>query len=197
MPKLATRKSDVVFRNAKARERPYQIADGGGLSLLVQPNGSKLWLFRYRRPATGRDNLISLGPYVDLTPTEARLRASALRIQVRNGVDPVEQRRADKAAIKRVARGPFQVVANDWLDFKRSGWAEKTYRNAEYVVNEYLVPALRDRPITAHPEKTKNPMTAPSANFRGCPRRRPTEYAARLFPRVCALLACGFAGEEY
>lgn len=147
MPKLATRKSDVVFRNAKARDKPYQIADGGGLSLLVQPNGSKLWLFRYRRPASGRDNLISLGPYADLSPAEARLRASAFRKQVRDGIDPVEQRRADKASIKRDARGPFRVVAKEWLEFKRKGWADQTYRNAEYVVNEYLVPALKDRSI--------------------------------------------------
>ncbi|PMS17848.1 integrase [Trinickia dabaoshanensis] len=147
MPKLATRKSDVVFRRAKPREKPYQIADGGGLSLLVQPNGSKLWLFRYRRPATGRDNLISLGPYADLTPNEARERAAMARTKVRDGIDPVAQRRADKAATRRAAKGAFHIVARAWLGFKQKEWASETHRKAEHVIDNYLIPELKDRPI--------------------------------------------------
>jgi len=35
--------SDLVIRNAKAREKAYKLGDGRGLYLLVEPNGAKLW----------------------------------------------------------------------------------------------------------------------------------------------------------
>jgi hypothetical protein len=42
------RLSHVAIAKASPREKPRMLADGAGLSLLVQPNGSKLWRFRYR-----------------------------------------------------------------------------------------------------------------------------------------------------
>ncbi|TCK36675.1 integrase [Paraburkholderia sp. BL8N3] len=147
MPKLATRKPDLVFRNAKPRIKPYQISDGGGLSLLIQPNGSKLWLFRYRRPGNGAENFTSLGPYRDISPTQARSLAAAAREQVRAGVDPVQRRRETKAVIERSAKGAFEIVANDWLENKRKGWSRVTASVAGLVIAKYLIPALKFRPI--------------------------------------------------
>jgi Arm DNA-binding domain len=40
--------SDTKIRNAKPADKEYTIADGQGLSLVVRPNGTKLWLYRYR-----------------------------------------------------------------------------------------------------------------------------------------------------
>lgn len=40
--------SDMAARKAKPTERPYKLADSGGLFLLVQPGGSKLWKLKYR-----------------------------------------------------------------------------------------------------------------------------------------------------
>ncbi|CAE6774378.1 Arm DNA-binding domain-containing protein [Paraburkholderia nemoris] len=65
MPKRVEPKSEVVFRVAKPRERPYLLTDGNGLGLRVWPDGSKTWLLRYRRPSTGKENFLSLGPYPD------------------------------------------------------------------------------------------------------------------------------------
>ncbi|MGF6758836.1 Arm DNA-binding domain-containing protein [Paraburkholderia sp. GAS42] len=67
MPKRVEPKSEVVFRVAKPRERPYLLTDGNGLALRVWPDGSKTWLLRYRRPSTGKENFLSLGPYPDIT----------------------------------------------------------------------------------------------------------------------------------
>ncbi|WP_429294916.1 Arm DNA-binding domain-containing protein [Paraburkholderia sp. CI3] len=52
-----------MFRAARARDRSYLLADGNGLALRVQPNGTKTLLFRYRRPSTSKENSLSLGPY--------------------------------------------------------------------------------------------------------------------------------------
>jgi len=40
--------TDFAIRKAKAQEKPFKLADGGGLHLLVQANGSKLWRLKYR-----------------------------------------------------------------------------------------------------------------------------------------------------
>lgn len=89
MPRRAEPKSEVAFRNAKARALPYLLTDGNGLALRVWPNGSKTWLFRYRRPGTGKENFLSLGPYPDTSLIDARKAALTARTLVRAGTDPV------------------------------------------------------------------------------------------------------------
>ncbi|WP_232448028.1 Arm DNA-binding domain-containing protein [Burkholderia ubonensis] len=79
MPRRVEPKSEVTFRAAKARARPYLLADGNGLALRVWPNGSKTWLFRYRRPGTAKENFLSLGPYPDISLLDARKAAAAAR----------------------------------------------------------------------------------------------------------------------
>ncbi|MGF6967341.1 integrase [Paraburkholderia sp. WC7.3g] len=148
MPKRVEPKSEVVFRVAKPRERPYLLTDGNGLALRVWPDGSKTWLLRYRRPGTGKENFLSLGPYPEVALVDARKSAVIARSLVRDGTDPVEHRRAESAARKRVAEGAFHLVAENWLAFKRQEWADETYRKAEFVVRQYLIPPLRDKPIS-------------------------------------------------
>ena len=77
MPTRVEPNSEVVFRVAKPRERPHLLADGNGLALRIWPDGSKTWLFRYRRPGTGKENFLSLGPYPDITLADARRSATA------------------------------------------------------------------------------------------------------------------------
>ena len=72
-------------------------------------NGTKTWLFRYRRPGTGRENFLSLGPYPDITLGDARRSAATARNLVREGTDPVEHRRAETSARKRTAEGAFHL----------------------------------------------------------------------------------------
>ena len=146
MPRRVEPKSELAFRAARSRARPYLLADGNGLALRVRPNGAKTWLFRYRRPGTGKETFLSLGPYPEVTLP--RRSAATARSLVREGTDPVEHRRAESTARRRVAEGAFHLVAQRCLDFKRKEWADETYRKAEFVVREYLTPALRNKPIS-------------------------------------------------
>ncbi|MGF6878450.1 tyrosine-type recombinase/integrase [Paraburkholderia sp. MM5477-R1] len=148
MPRRVDSKSELVFRAAKPRAQPYLLADGNGLALRVRPNGTRTWLLRYRRPGTSKENFLSLGPYPDVSLVDARKAATIARNLVRDGTDPVEHRRAESAARKRAAEGAFQLVAQKWLAFKRKEWADETYRKAEFVVREYLSPALGNKPIS-------------------------------------------------
>jgi len=57
--------TDISVRQAKPRTRPYKVSDGGGLMLLIQPNGAKWWRMRYR--FEGREKMLSLGLYPEVS----------------------------------------------------------------------------------------------------------------------------------
>jgi hypothetical protein len=69
--------TDVEVRNAKPAEAPRKLGDGGGMFLLVQPNGAKLWRWSYRW--RGKQNTLSFGPYPEVGLSEAREKREAAR----------------------------------------------------------------------------------------------------------------------
>lgn len=78
----------MVIKKAKPREKVYSLGDGNGLSLIVEPNGSKGWRFRYQ--FNGKSKMISLGIYPVITLNEAREKRDDARRLVANGTDPSE-----------------------------------------------------------------------------------------------------------
>ena len=92
--------TDTAVRQARARDRAYKLADGRGLTLLIQPNGSKWWRFRYRW--AGAERMLSLGTYPDTPLAEARNRREAARQALDKGIDPGAERRIEKHAVDRV-----------------------------------------------------------------------------------------------
>jgi len=57
--------SDAKIRALKPKAKPFKRADFDGLYLLVNPSGSKLWRFKYR--LHGKEKLLALGKYPDVT----------------------------------------------------------------------------------------------------------------------------------
>ena len=62
--------NDIKIKNSKPQAKPYKISDGDGLSLLVNPNGSKWWRFRYT--VNGKEKGISFGVYPDVSLQSAQ-----------------------------------------------------------------------------------------------------------------------------
>ncbi|NLC59708.1 MAG: tyrosine-type recombinase/integrase, partial [Gammaproteobacteria bacterium] len=108
-------------------------------------SGSRLWRYKYRHG--GKEKLQALGEYPDVSLAEARRRHAESRALLRDGIDPMAAKAEREEADRREHQAMFPEVAASWLDFKRPGWAPETYRKAEYVVNDYLVPGLRKRSI--------------------------------------------------
>ncbi len=138
--------TDTAVRLAKPRERAYRLSDGRGLCLLIQPNGSKWWRFRYR--FQGAEKMLSLGIYPDVPLSEARDRREAARKSLATGTDPSADRKEKKATRK----NSFQAVAEHWLaglarHVKVKRRAESTYRKAKWLLESFIFPDLADRPI--------------------------------------------------
>jgi Arm DNA-binding domain len=74
MPKCL---SDTAVRNAKPKTKPYKISDGDGLFLHVMPSGSKYWRLKYF--FAGKEKLLALGVYPDITLADARTRRAEAR----------------------------------------------------------------------------------------------------------------------
>src|ERR1022692_273357 len=86
--------SDASARNAKPRTKPYKIADGEGLFLLVMPSGSKYWRLKYF--IAGKEKLLALGVYPEISLTDARERRAQARKVLAAGKDPGEVKKESK-----------------------------------------------------------------------------------------------------
>src|SRR5262249_34430384 len=115
--------SDARVRNAKSGARPIKLSDAGGLHLLVQPHGSKLWRMAYR--FDGKQKTLALGIYPVVTLQDARQQRDGAKRLLAKGIDPSAQRRLDKqtAAIGNT----FKNVAEEVLGkLEKEGRAPRT-----------------------------------------------------------------------
>ncbi len=108
--------NDMQIRRAKPEAKAYTLGDGQGLSLLVEPNGSKSWRFRYRY--AGKPKMISLGVYPTITLAEARARRDEARKIVAEGKNPSEVRKEQKLALRIQSENAFEKIAREWHQMK-------------------------------------------------------------------------------
>jgi hypothetical protein len=121
------RLSDAKVRSAKPAAQPYKLYDGGGLFLLVHPNGSRYWRFKYR--FGDKEKLFAIGVYPDVTLSEARAKALDARRIVSEGADPVIERRRHRANSATSAAETFQAMAEEWMASRTDVWSP-SYREA-------------------------------------------------------------------
>ncbi|CNB92354.1 integrase [Yersinia intermedia] len=105
--KLNARQVDT----AKPKEKPYKLSDGGGLFLLVNTNGSRCWRLKYR--IAGKEKLLSIGVYPDITLAEARAKRDEAKRILAAGGDPSEEKKADKQAKKVSIDNTFEALARE------------------------------------------------------------------------------------
>ncbi|WMP16948.1 tyrosine-type recombinase/integrase [Thiothrix lacustris] len=105
--------NDTAVKNAKPKDKPYKITDGGGLYLLVKPNGSKLWRYKYR--VGGKEQNLAIGCYPEITLKDARTQHEEARALLARDIDPSQHKQATKGNRKAAAANTFQAVATEWL----------------------------------------------------------------------------------
>ena len=100
----------IQVKNAKPKDKPYKLFDGGGLYLLVSPAGGKHWKLKYRQ-ANGREGLLSFGAYPAVSLEQARCLRDAARSQKAQGQDPGQLKKQKRAERERQARDNFRRIA--------------------------------------------------------------------------------------
>jgi hypothetical protein len=142
---VKARLTDTQVKNAKPRARPYKLGDGGWLYLLVKPSKAKLWRMAYRYH--GREKLLALGAYPEVSLKEAREKRDAEKEKLRKGFDPSEARKLERLTQVADAATTFRVVAEEYL--ARQGGRKRA--DATQTKNRWLLeqayPDLGNRPI--------------------------------------------------
>jgi len=121
--------TDTVIRAAKPRQKPYKLADSGGLFLYVAPKGGKLWRMKYRH--TGKEGLLSFGPYPAVSLKAAREKRDEARRQIEDGRNPAVEKRRQEARARLEAATTFKAVADEVIaKAEKEGKAPSTLRAA-------------------------------------------------------------------
>ena len=102
----------VEIKSAKPKEKPYKMADEKGLYLLVNPNGSKLWKFKYR--FSGVEKKLSFGAFPNVSLAAAREARDEARRQLTNTIDPGILKNSIKRSKKMAEENSFEAVAREW-----------------------------------------------------------------------------------
>lgn len=137
--------TDVKVRNAKAGERQVKLSDSGGMFLLVTPAGGKWWRLKYR--FGGKEKMLAMGTYPDVSLSEARVRRDEARKLLANGIDPGEAKKAKKAAGKEAGADSFEVVAREWHSRFAPTWSDSHAFWVLRRLEQYVFPDIGARPI--------------------------------------------------
>lgn len=170
--------TDIKVRSAKPQEKEYTLVDGDGMFLLIHPNGSKYWRFRFR--FGGKQHLMAFGVYPETSLADARQKREESRRLVAAGIDPREHKRAVKEEQTKEAI-TFESVARDWHATNKK-WSEDHSRRVLKSLEDNLFSAIGKRSIE---ELKTRDLLAPIKVVEATGR---LEIASRLQQRTTAIM---------
>jgi len=147
MARKPTPLTNTQIKQAKPRDKEYNLADGDGLALRIRPNGSKMWVFNYTRPHTTKRANLSFGLYPEVTLADARIKRLDARKLLAEGIDPKQEK--DKEAAEKVRRNAstLEAVTRQWFDLKKGkitgDYAEDIIRS----LDNHIFPKLGRLPL--------------------------------------------------
>ncbi|OYY95914.1 MAG: integrase [Hydrogenophilales bacterium 28-61-23] len=137
--------TDTAIRTAKPAEKPLKLTDGGGLYLLLNPNGSRWWRLDYRY--AGKRKTLSMGVYPVVSLKDARNRRDEARKLLAADVDPGENRKAQKLAKVLSTANSLEVITREWYAKFSGTWNEC---HGERIIRRFerdIFPWLGSKPI--------------------------------------------------
>jgi len=133
--------TDTTIKNTKPAAKPFKLSDEKGMFLLINPSGSKLWRLKYRWE--GKEKLLALGAYPDVSLKAARTKRDELRAQLAAGIDPGAVRKAEKLA----TADTFEAIAREWHTTHSAKWSTGHASDILARMEKNLFPWLGDRPL--------------------------------------------------
>ncbi|MCF6265006.1 MAG: integrase arm-type DNA-binding domain-containing protein [Desulfuromusa sp.] len=148
--------TSIQVKNVKPTDKPRKIYDTDGLFLLVSPTKKagrgKSWRFKYY--FDGKEKLLALGSYPEISLAEARTRRDQARQFVANGVDPNQIKKQQKLDTAERAENSVEVVAKSWLKRHQDVLAKATCNMIERRLINDVFPAIGSTPIADLKAKT-------------------------------------------
>ena len=176
--------TDAQARKAAPKDKPYKMADTGGLYLYVAPTGLRSWRMKFR--FQGSEKLLTFGPYPGVSLSEARQKRDDARRKLRDHEDPSGARAKTKAAkeadrLERARKLTFEQVTRTWFDLQKPRWAPVHAADVINSLERDVFPDLGDCPL----DEIDAPMVL--ATLRKVEGRGSIETARRLRQRMSAV----------
>lgn len=169
--------TDTKIKSTKPQLKPFKLPDGCGLFLLIHPNGSKYWRYRYKYQ--GRERVMAIGLYPQITLHQARTVRDECKSLLAHGIDPIEHKKSEKQqAEKRIT---FEEVARKWCDSQRT-WSADHRKNVLRTLERYLFLKIGQIFIA---DLTLQDLIPP---IKWVEQQSKTEVASRLQQRTSAIM---------
>ena len=136
--------SDQALRKAKAASTPRKLADGGGLYVILRPNGSRWWRLTTRAPAPANATRCRSARILKYR-SRSRARRDDYRRQLAAGIDPGEKREAEKSA----DANTFEAIAREWFAKFSPGWVASHGDKILRRLERDIFPWIGTKPIAA------------------------------------------------
>jgi integrase len=146
MGRATERLSDVRCKQAKPRDKAYKLSDGGGLVLLVNPDGARYWRWNYR--FAGQQKTMALGTYPAVGLKVARQKHKEARALLDEGMDPMGERKKAKLVSRLAAETTFAGVGREWFEREQSSWVASHAERVRRRLESDVFPWLGTRPIS-------------------------------------------------
>jgi len=135
----------TAVKNAKTRTKSYNLSDGGGLYVLVKPNGTKAWRFNYR--FAGKQKTLAIGVYPDISLKKAREKHQEARQNLTNHIDPNIYKKAKRISDQDMQFNSFKVIALEWLQ-KRGTKSDGGDKRLIRLLQKDLFPYIGSLPVS-------------------------------------------------
>ena len=127
----------VTVRQSKPKDKPYKLSDGGGMYLLINPNGSRYWRWKYR--FNHKEKMVALGVHPNISMTDARGKVKDARQLLDKGIDPGTHKKHLRASNKYEL---FKPIAEEWLKKESGRWSKDHTEQVWQTIKADALPHL-------------------------------------------------------
>lgn len=133
---------NIHIDNAKPQDKPYRLNDGDGLQLEIRPNGKKVWMHRYRNPATRKQSILTIGEYPRVSIRQARMKMLEAKGLIEQGIDPNTNKKRERL---RGSGETFRDVALEWHKNQLGRWSETNAAQVLACLDKDVFPYIGGR----------------------------------------------------
>ena len=138
--------TDTRVRNSKPSAKTHKLSDGGGMYLLITPDGARYWRLDYR--FAGKRRTLALGVYPTVTLAEARKRREEGRLLLARGFDPNAVKKTIKRDAELASENTFEIIAREWIAKQRKRLADRYCALLLARLEGDMFPQIGSRPIS-------------------------------------------------
>lgn len=136
--------TDHLLTTLTAGDRPIKKSDGGGLHIVVMPNGKKRWRLAYR--FDGKQKTVDGGEYPAVSLHRARVWCEETKDLVAKGTDPIAHKKEAKFQVA-ADKTTFAMLTREWIEARRPAWSPRYARLIEGRLKSDILPIIGDKPV--------------------------------------------------